>query len=294
MVGAEIDELNDNSFEDWLENRLNPNLIFLDKDDYLTCAIEALETYKGIAGTDFGTSRVRDEAQLWADKIRGYLAEQAFKKLLSDNFDMDCQLPHQAGTAKENMPSDVPLVKKKNEKQFRKAKLNFSVKMTKWNGVWLDIGKQYDSSDFYIQVKVNTGTEHLISFLKELNFFNETLLKKGVEKSVITEDKKNKILSRIKNFDDISLFAYIAGYREIKDLDFKYTGKKAKKLFNITSAEGLITEESFEKLVKNEKVNRTDIRFAGIGKFSTYPRFITNTGRLKYKEEDWKKIINQL
>ena len=166
--------------------------------------------------------------------------------------------------------------------------------MTKWNGVWLDIGKQYDSSDFYIQVKVNTGTEHLVSFLKELNFFNETLLKKGVEKSVITEDKKNEILSRIKNFDDISLFAYIAGYREIKDLVFKYTGKKAKKLFNITSAEGLITEESFEKLVKNEKVSRTDIRFAGIGKFSTYPRFITNTGRLKYKEEDWKKIINQL
>ena len=63
---------------------------------------------------------------------------------------------------------------------------------------------------------------------------------------------------------------------------------------NITSAEGLIREESFEKLVKNEKVSRTDIRFAGIGKFSTYPRFITNTGRLKYKEEDWKKIINQL
>jgi len=51
---------------------------------------------------------------------------------------------------------------------------------------------------------------------------------------------------------------------------------------------------TFEKLVKNEKVSRTDIRFAGIGKFSTYPRFITNTGRLKYKEEDWKKIINQL
>ena len=74
MVGAEIDELNDNSFEDWLENRLNPNLIFLNKDDYLISTIEALETYKGIAGTDFGTSRVRDEAHLWADKIRGYLA----------------------------------------------------------------------------------------------------------------------------------------------------------------------------------------------------------------------------
>ena len=70
--------------------------------------------------------------------------------------------------------------------------------------------------------------------------------------------------------------------------------KNAELPFNITSAEGLITEESLEKLVNDEKIQQTDIRFAGIGKFSTYPRFVTNTGRLKYNKEDWKKIINQL
>lgn len=294
IAGDEINELNDKSFDDWLENRLKPNLIFLDKKDYLISAIEALETYKGIAGTDFGTSRVRDEAQLWADKIRGYLAEQAFKKILLNNFNIECHLPHQAGTAKENMPSDIPLIKYENEKEFKKAKLKISIKQTKWNGVWLDVGQQYNHSDIYIQIKVNTGTEHLVSYLKELNFFNEILLKKGIEESVITEQKKNKILSRIKNFDDISLFAYVAGFREIKDLSFKCTGKKLIKNLLVNSAEGLITDEVLNRLAKDYKVNKGQINFAGIGKFSTYPRYVTNTGRLKYRKEDWKKIIDKL
>ena len=119
-------------------------------------------------------------------------------------------------------------------------------------------------------------------------------MKKGIEESVITEQKKDKILSRIKNFGDISLFAYVAGFREIKDLSFKCTGKKLIKNLLVNSAEGLITDEVLNRLAKDYKVNKGQINFAGIGKFSTYPRYVTNTGRLKYRKEDWKKIIEKL
>ena len=120
------------------------------------------------------------------------------------------------------------------------------------------------------------------------------MLKKGIEESVITEEKKDKILSRIKNFDDISLFAYVAGFREIKDLSFKCTAKKLIKNLLVSSAEGLITDDALDKLAKDFKVTKGQINFSGIGKFSTYPRFVTNTGRLKYKKEDWEKIISKL
>ena len=86
ITGSEIINLNDSSFGEWLEQRLKPNLIFLNLEDYTECAIEALETYKDIAQTDFGRSRQRDEVQLWADKIRGYLAEKAFSKKTTSRF----------------------------------------------------------------------------------------------------------------------------------------------------------------------------------------------------------------
>ena len=113
IVGSEIENLNDNSFEDWLENRLRPNLFFLDKRDYLETAIEALETTGNIAKTNFGSAQQRDEMALWINKITGYLGELAFKKKLIKDFNMDCKLPHSVGTAEENMPSDIPLIKER-------------------------------------------------------------------------------------------------------------------------------------------------------------------------------------
>ena len=84
MVGSEIENLNNNSFEDWLENRLKPNLVFLNEKDYLKMAIEALETTGNIAKTNFGSAQQRDEMALWINKITGYLGELAFKKKIND------------------------------------------------------------------------------------------------------------------------------------------------------------------------------------------------------------------
>lgn len=297
MTGSEIINLDESSFEEWLKQRLIPNLIFLDLEDYTECAIEALETYKDIAPTDFGRSRQRDEVQLWADKIRGYLAEKAFQKKLLLDFKIESKTPHESGNLKKYLDSDIPLIKKNEEKEFRKAKLKTSIKMTKWNGVWLDIaGAQYKHSDVFVQIKVNTGTEHLMSFLKHRNFFTELLKEKHN-----LNNKKDIILSKVKDFKKISLFAYIAGFRKIDNLEFKYEGKKPKTRLNIISAEGLLTKGELKRLAtehglrdKKGEIDIKKISFAGINEFSSFPRFITNTGKLKYKKEDWQNFIGQI
>lgn len=178
MVGSEIESLNNNSFEDWLENRLKPNLIFLNEKDYLEMAIEALETTGNIAKTNFGSAQQRDEVALWINKLTGYLGELAFKKKLLKDFNLDSKLPHSVGTAKENMPSDIPLIKYTNEDVFREPKLKISIKQTKWSGVWLDLATQYAKSDIYVQVKVNTGANLFMSYLNHLGFFKDLFLKR--------------------------------------------------------------------------------------------------------------------
>ncbi len=74
--------------------------------------------------------------------------------------------------------------------------------------------------------------------------------------------------------------------------------KKEKYKYNETDKQikiiSRITDEVLNRLAKDYKVNKGQINFAGIGKFSTYPRYVTNTGRLKYRKEDWKKIIDKL
>ena len=299
--GDEVSELDEDLFEDWINNRLVPNLIFLNKDDYLESAIEALETYKDIAKTDFGRSRQRDEAQLWADKIRGYLAEKVFQKKLLTDFNIHCKLPHESGNLKNYLSSDVPLIKKKGDEEFRKANKKTSIKMTKWNGVWLDIGgAQYQHSDYYVQIKVNTGTEHLVSFLKSSGLIEKYLLQQGLQKNIINDEKKNQIMKKIKNFEDISLFGYIAGFRDIKNTEVNINLKKKKSNVHIISAEGLFHQSTLNQIAsenelrdKQGELDITKIKFQGIGEFSSFPRFLTNTGRLKFKHEDWSHIVNK-
>ena len=296
MVGSEIENLNDNSFEDWLENRLKPNLVFLDEKDYLEMAIEALETTGNIAKTNFGSAQQRDEMALWINKITGYLGELAFKKKLINDFNLDCKLPHSAGTAKENMPSDIPLIKDANKEGFREPNLKISIKQTKWSGVWLDLGTQHEKSDIYVQVKVNTGANLFMSYLNHLGFFKDVFLKKGVDEKIITEDKKDIISATIKKFENHSLFAYVAGFTKIEDTTFKYEGEKKTgrkwKIYHIKKAEGLLTQKILDNIKSENDVDKINI--IPIEKFSTYPRYIVSISKLNYKKEDWKKIINQL
>src|SRR3989344_3758608 len=62
-----------NNLENWYHARFKPNLVFIQKEDYARMCIDALKNLGKTAATDFGGSRQRDLAQLWADTTRGYL-----------------------------------------------------------------------------------------------------------------------------------------------------------------------------------------------------------------------------
>ena len=185
--GEEVEKDNEEKFIQWIENRLKPNLFFLDKEDYLESCIDSLKTVYDVAGTDYGSSRQRDKAQLWSDMTRGYLGEIAVRKKFVNDFNIQAKLAHQPGKLADFTGSDLPFVKKVGDKNFRDAKINISIKTTKWNGIWMDVpGSQYDHSDYFVLTKINTGTDHLMAFLKEMGFF-ETVMKKGIEKKNIQD-----------------------------------------------------------------------------------------------------------
>jgi len=105
-------------FDNWLNNRLLPNLIFLDETDYLNASINALITYGDLAGTDYGSSRQRDKVQMWSDKIRGNLGEIAVQKKLRKDFDLETFLAHEEGNLQQFLYTDLPKIKKKSEKKL--------------------------------------------------------------------------------------------------------------------------------------------------------------------------------
>lgn len=292
--GGEIEDLK-NEFHSWREKRLLPNLVELTKDDYLLASISALKTYGNIAGTDYGSSRQRDKMQMWSDMTRGYLGEIAVQKKIENDFNISTKLEHDKGDIKDFLASDLPKIKKRGE-DFRDNKIKVSIKTTKWNGIWLDCpGNQYSHSDVFVLVKVNTGTEHLMSFLKESNFFKDNLLVEGIKKNVITEKQKDEILNKISDFKDIGLFAYIAGFHiRSDDTTMKYKGKKGRKNFKIISAKGYL-DDNFENKVRKENNLPLDskIEFVQIGEFTSTNKFIINVGNLSYKQEDWKDLIEK-
>ena len=297
LNGSEIKNLTE-EFEDWLDNRLLPNLIFLDENDYLNASVNALITYGDLAGTDYGSSRQRDKVQMWSDKIRGNLGEIAVQKKLRRDFNLDTLLAHQEGNLQQFLDTDLPKIKKISEENYRENNLKVSIKTTKWGGVWLDCaGSQYSHSDVFILVKVDTGTEHLMSFLKQSKFLEEYLLKKGVEKEIITNEIKEKILNKITDFENISLFAYISGFHmktSNSNSEIIYEGKKGRKNYKITSAIGHLDGNFKQKVINdNNLLPNAKIEFVGIGEFTSDNKFIANVGNLKFKKDDWIELTNK-
>ena len=75
---------------------------------------------------------------------------------------------------------------------------------------------------------------------------------------------------------------------------------KKKTRVHIISAEGLFHQDTLTKIAlendlrdKQGEIDIKKISFQGIGEFSSFPRFLTNTGRLKFKKEDWSSIIDE-
>ena len=255
--------------------------------------VSALKIVSNVAATDYGSSRQRDLGQLWADMIRGYLGEVAFKQFLNKNWGIESDLGHDKGSLKDYLPLDIHSVKFPGEPQ-RPPKVKISIKATKWNGIWLDIpGDQFNHSDIHILVKVGVGRDHLFAFFKEISVFRDKVLKIGQEVGSLTEKESEKLFDTLPNFAPIP--AYICGFaKKSENFDaLPYSGRKGRKHFKITAWNGPMSAGDLEKIKEKEGVSGK-VQFEGIGKFSHNQGYLFNTGNLNWTKVQWDDVVKSI
>jgi len=288
-------ETNIDKIADWLVNRFLPNCVIISKTEYSRMCVNALKIVSHVAPTDYGSSRQRDLGQLWADMIRGYLGEAAFRLFLEKNWPIKVDLGHEKGSLREYLPMDIHKVTLANEAP-RPPKLKISVKATKWNGIWLDIpGGQFNHSDIHVLVKVGVGRDHLFAFFKEISVFRDKILKIGKELGSLSEEESDTLFSSLPSFNPIP--AYICGFAKKSERydELSYSGKKGRIHFTINSWNGPVHSGDLNRIKSCENLPaKGKVQFEGIGTFSHDQGYLFNTGSLIWKKEDWDKVINLL
>ena len=280
----------------WLKDRFLPNVVSIDEDGYAHMCIDALKTITTTVATDFGGSRQRDLSQLWADKTRGYLGELAFVNWLKGKWDIDAELGHEQGSLEEYLPMDIHRVKKKGEATSRAPNLKIGVKATKWNGIWLDIwGSQFVHSDIHVLVKVGTGREHLVGYLKKISVFKDKILSEGRRIKAIDQEQADQIFKSLPSYQPIS--AYICGFvaKSQSYTNLPYAGQKKRKHYTISSWNGPIGRSDLESIRTKEGLAKdAQIKFEGIGKFAHDKGYVFNAGNLHWTDHEWEPILNKL
>ncbi len=284
----------------WFEERLKPNVVFLDEEGYAKMCIDALKITSSVAGTDYGSTRQRDMAQLWADTTRGYLGELGFKQFLQDKFSIRTELGHEQGELSTYLPLDIHKVQKPNE-DLRDPKIKLGVKATKWNGIWFDIpGDQFIHSDIHVLVKVGAGRDHLFAFLKSLSVFKDKVLRRGQSIGHITDTQASDIYEALPNFKSIP--AYICGFIKsnatYKSLDYsgrlkRESTKTHQRSYTINTWNGPIHDGDLKSVRDKENVTGK-MEFVGIGKFAHDEGYLFNTGNLLWKPQLWSEVVNSL
>lgn len=278
---------------EWLEARLKPNTVFIPFDDYARMCVDALKILPTTAATDYGSSRQRDTAQLWADMTRGYLGEIAFAKFLEKR-GVQAKLGHDRGTLKEYLPSDIHEVRV-GDNAPREPRIKIGVKTVKFNGIWLDLpGGQFNHSDIHVQVKVDAGRDHLFSFFKHINVFRDKVLKKGIEVGSLTEMEADSLYESLPEFKPIP--AYICGFcRKDKTYpDLPYEGRMGRKHYTVTSWNGRRQKEDLDRIKSAENMQEGNVQFEGIGKFSHDTGYLFNSGKLCWTRDAWQQVLLQI
>jgi hypothetical protein len=292
--GGELDN-SDYRRTEWVKNRLLPNCVFIEKEEYTKMCISALKIVPSLAATDFGASRQRDLGQLWADTIRGYLGEFAFKKFLEEHWNVNSSLGHDKGELSEYLPLDIHQITLPGM-ESRRPNINIGIKTTKFSGIWLDIGgDQFKQCDIHIFVKIGIGRDHLFAFFKEISVFKDKILKLGEEKEVINEGESADIFNNLPTLETIP--AYICGFAR-QDQNFEnlsYAGKKGSNSFTIHHWNGPIFPGDIEEIKTAENVTKNGkVLFSGIGEFSHEKGYLFNSGSLFWKKSDWDKVIAKI
>ncbi|MBU3912406.1 MAG: hypothetical protein KKD90_07475 [Candidatus Omnitrophica bacterium] len=291
IAGGEITD--SSGFEEWINERFLPNLVFINEEGYSQMCIDALKILSKTAPTDYGSSRQRDLGQLWADMTRGYLGEYAFSLFLKKHWGITAKLGHDVGNLKDYLPMDIHQIKEPHA-EYRTPRLKIGIKAIKWNGIWLDIsGDQFNHSDVHVLVKVGTGRDHLFAFFKKISVFKDKILKIGQEVGSLSKEEAEKLYNDLPSFKPIS--AYICGFvpKKATYKELSYTGRKGRLHYTVCSWNGPINPGDLDHIKEKESV-AGKVNFEGIGKFAHDKGYLFNTGSLLWKKTDWEAVNKNL
>ncbi len=301
--GLDVAELG--GLDEWIK-WLGWSSVVLDENDYLTAALHALRLAPKLVATDYGTSRQRDLGQLWADSIRGFLGEMAFAKWLREKYGRSVELNYSWGSLKEFLPSDIKSI------DGRTPNLKVSIKTTKLSGVWLDIpGAQIMHSDVFVLVRVGMTRQHLLSFFKKISVIRDKLIAVAQERGLLGDEELKEIWDAVPDFSPLP--AYIAGFLEVSEIRehivnryaiIEADGDVKKKRVVINRYLGYwnprerhVYDKVLRELLRKKGRNIGDnmkVEFEGIGEFSGESHFITSSGLLKKRKEEWDELVKRL
>ncbi|WP_107764044.1 hypothetical protein [Coprothermobacter proteolyticus] len=305
VKGAEAGrELENISWEDWLHNRFEYQLVWLDRDDYLRALVRALWLGPKFAGTDFGSSRQRDLAQVWTDTARGFLGEIAVSKFLEKTFGIETLEDSRRGQIEDFLQSDIVQIRMKNQ-GWRDPNLQISIKTTKLNGRWLDVpGDQISHSDVFILVKAGIRRTHFLSFLKAVSFLRDKLFPNAKALGEINSDEAELLWNEIPQFSPIP--AYIAGFLDKTGLDLEkepiqkidyHIVKGKNRRVKIASGIGLFSPETVRDYLKTKNPNlpgELEVEIDPIIKKLAGKHFLANSGGLLWGQSSWRSLIARL
>jgi len=285
------------SAEQWLTERFLPNVVILNRDDYVLALTQALRVAPKLAGTDFSTTRQRDLGQVWTDTARGFLGEIAFARLLNKKLGLTLKMDYTLGAVKDYLSSDIKSIHDA-EGNIYKLGLNISIKTTKFKGGWLDVtGKQIEHSDVFFLIKLGIEREHFVSFLKDISFVRDKLLSEALQIGAISQGEADELWESLPEFQNIP--CYISGFIDKesiathKDVDPTYKellnrAKQGKGIYEISEYIGWVYKNIAEGIP--EEINK-NCKFVLIENFTTSgDRFVANIGLLKNSVIDWQRF----
>jgi len=291
-------------FNDWLQNRFIPQLVWLDQDDYTRAITRALPQALKMTASDFGSTRQRDLGQLWTDTARGFMGEIAVKKFLEEKFDTIVE--PDISTDKpidEYISTDIKSVSKilGNKINSRPLKQKISIKTGKFNARWLDeySANKTESIDVFIFVRIGTGRDHFVAFLKTISFLGTKLFPIAEDLGELNPETRKNLWDSIPSFQPIPV--YITGFLSrnnlhlpIHSVNAKLSGKKNKKILIL---EG-VGEFSMNALRQNPQITSIDpkeelkIVIDGLDReIDNSPHFFANTGALQWGVNNWRNLI---
>ncbi len=288
------------SFEDWVEQRFKPQLVWLTTEDYERALLRALWLARTFSASDYGSSRQRDMAQVWTDTARGFAGEIALSKFLQSQYSIETKVDVTRGKIEDYLPTDVASVRKEGG-EWRPPNLTLSIKATKFNGRWLDApGAQIDHSDAFVLVKLGITREHFLGFLKDHGLI-ATMLAQGGRLEEISDVDAKTLMAEIPASYPIP--AYLPGWLSKNELnlpvhvlDAEVVGRTKKRIV-VHHGVGVFTPENIHAYPSIEAIAGSDslgIEIEPIVKSFTGQKFLAHSGAFKYGNDAWRDLAKRL